>query len=264
MGSHLFLGFSGVLHMGNGWIVRRGTKETPPIAHDKLIELAKAGKLRPDDMVRREDQQEWQEARKVKGLFDGSAIVGKPASPPAMKPAVSAPPAPTLRATADPMVVVERIHQPAPIVVESARPMVIPSEPRTKPCPFCSEPVLADAKKCKHCGEIIDVALRAAEEAKRMQEMSRYAPPAAQPSQAVNQVVNVNVGVGQPVKRWSPIVAGLLSLIIPGLGQIYKGQPLNGIVWFILVVAGYFFLIVPGLILHLCCILGAMMGNPYK
>jgi hypothetical protein len=39
--------------------------------------------------------------------------------------------------------------------------------PRTKSCPFCAEDVLADAKKCKHCGETIDVALRAAEDAKR-------------------------------------------------------------------------------------------------
>lgn len=23
-------------------------------------------------------------------------------------------------------------------------------------CPFCSEPILADAKKCKHCGEFLD------------------------------------------------------------------------------------------------------------
>lgn len=33
-------------------------------------------------------------------------------------------------------------------------------ERRTKPCPFCAEEVLEEAKKCKHCGEIIDVVLR--------------------------------------------------------------------------------------------------------
>lgn len=27
---------------------------------------------------------------------------------------------------------------------------------KTKECPFCSEKVLADAKKCKHCGEFLD------------------------------------------------------------------------------------------------------------
>lgn len=33
-----------------------------------------------------------------------------------------------------------------------------------KECPFCAEQILAQAKKCKHCGETIDVILRAAEQ----------------------------------------------------------------------------------------------------
>jgi predicted RNA-binding Zn-ribbon protein involved in translation (DUF1610 family) len=36
-------------------------------------------------------------------------------------------------------------------------------EPEKKACPFCGEAVLAVARKCKHCGETIDVALHAAE-----------------------------------------------------------------------------------------------------
>jgi hypothetical protein len=39
-----------------------------------------------------------------------------------------------------------------------------------KASPFCGEAVLAIAKKCRHCDETIDVALRAAEEAKRAAE----------------------------------------------------------------------------------------------
>jgi hypothetical protein len=34
-----------------------------------------------------------------------------------------------------------------------------------KRCVFCGEKILAIAKKCKHCGEILDVVLRAAFEA---------------------------------------------------------------------------------------------------
>ncbi|REJ90923.1 MAG: hypothetical protein DWQ35_15500 [Planctomycetota bacterium] len=65
-------------------------------------------------------------------------------------------------------------------------------------------------------------------------------------------------------RRWSPLVAMLLSFLIPGVGQMYKGQVVNGIVWLLVVVVGYFFLIIPGLVLHLFCIVGAGMGDPYR
>ncbi len=55
----------------------------------------------------------------------------------------------------------------------------------------------------------------------------------------------------------SPGVAALLSLVLPGAGQIAKGQVMNGLAWLCFVVLGYMMLIVPGLILHFCCIIGA-------
>lgn len=39
----------------------------------------------------------------------------------------------------------------------------------TKQCPFCMETVNADAKKCRHCGEILDTTLREIENLKRSQ-----------------------------------------------------------------------------------------------
>lgn len=65
-------------------------------------------------------------------------------------------------------------------------------------------------------------------------------------------------------KQWHPGVAAVLSFLIPGLGQIYKGQIANGLVWFVLTGLGYFFFVIPGIVLHVCCIFGAAMGNPYR
>ena len=60
---------------------------------------------------------------------------------------------------------------------------------------------------------------------------------------------------------WSPGVAAVLSLVIPGAGQMYKGQVLNGLVWLVVVVIGYVMFIGPGVILHIFCILGAASGK---
>ena len=52
-------------------------------------------------------------------------------------------------------------------------------------------------------------------------------------------------------------LAALLSFIIPGAGQMYRGHVIRGLIWFVCVVLGYFAFVVPGVILHLACILFA-------
>jgi TM2 domain-containing membrane protein YozV len=74
------------------------------------------------------------------------------------------------------------------------------------------------------------------------------------------QVVVINQ---PPVQRWSPGLAAVLSFFLPGLGQLYKGQFINAIVWFFMVMFGYAALILPGLVLHFFCVLGALSGNPW-
>ena len=49
-------------------------------------------------------------------------------------------------------------------------------------------------------------------------------------------------------------VAGVLSLIVPGAGQLYAGHPVSAVLWFVIVSVGYLLLIVPGVILHALCI----------
>lgn len=83
-------------------------------------------------------------------------------------------------------------------------------------------------------------------------------PPAVPAAVLANQQADyIPSGSGQvlvinhpPVQRWSPGLAAVLSFFVPGLGQLYKGQIINGIVWFFLVGLGYLALVLPGLVLH--------------
>lgn len=56
--------------------------------------------------------------------------------------------------------------------------------------------------------------------------------------------------------------AAVLSLFVPGAGQMYKGRVGTGLIWLICTVIGYVMLIIPGLILHLICIFNAYSTRP--
>ncbi|MEM1013800.1 MAG: hypothetical protein AAGI46_16465 [Planctomycetota bacterium] len=59
-------------------------------------------------------------------------------------------------------------------------------------------------------------------------------------------------------------VAALLSLLIPGVGQMVNGKVGAGIVWLIGTFIGYLLFIVPGLILHIICIVDAANSSPQR
>ena len=70
----------------------------------------------------------------------------------------------------------------------------------------------------------------------------------------------VFINVAQPYyaqPTWSPGLAAVMSFFIPGLGQLYKGQIGAGIAWMVFTILGYCAFFLPGLVLHIACIVNA-------
>lgn len=55
----------------------------------------------------------------------------------------------------------------------------------------------------------------------------------------------------------SPGIAAVLSVLLPGLGQVYNGRLFGGALWFAATGIAYWAILVPGFIVHAFCIWGA-------
>ncbi len=130
-----------------------------------------------------------------------------------------------------------------PVPVQVVRAPQLASQPiaadrAIQRCPFCAEDISAAAKKCKHCGETLDVTMRVAEEARRGQSnrpnvymnAGGGAASAAAYAHSRPRVVVIR-------NQKSGIFAALLNLLLPGLGYMYCGRVLLGILAFVLTVA---------------------------
>ncbi len=61
----------------------------------------------------------------------------------------------------------------------------------------------------------------------------------------------------------SPGVAAVLSVLIPGLGQVYNGNLAAGAFWFLAAGFGYWAILVPGFLIHAASVWCAYRGAQY-
>jgi hypothetical protein len=60
-----------------------------------------------------------------------------------------------------------------------------------------------------------------------------------------------------PPRAPSPGIAAVLSVLVPGLGQVYAGRLLAGALWFVGTALAYSAVLLPGFLVHAFCIWSA-------
>jgi TM2 domain-containing membrane protein YozV len=121
----------------------------------------------------------------------------------------------------------------------AVKPGVMEGSIKTKmrDCRYCKSQIEADVWVCPHCGKETRASYAVAN---MKHERDKH-----------------GANIGESNVPWSPGLAAVMSFIIPGLGQIYKGQIGSGLGWFLGVIVGYACFVLPGIAFHVWCVFNA-------
>ncbi len=98
---------------------------------------------------------------------------------------------------------------PLPPPLPTVQAIPVPNQD-TKACPFCREQILAVARKCRHCGEILDVTLRGTQETQRP-AACRYCSGELVPKSKMSTAGIIMLLAGLLL---APVVVGLILILL--------------------------------------------------
>ncbi len=174
--------------MSADWYLHLDDRQYGPLSAAELKRYASEGRMTPETLVRKGEEGTWVPASRVKGLH----FAGPPSLPARLPQQLPA-------------------QAPQAVPAKPARRHATQQPTAIKQCGFCAATIPETALKCQYCGETLDPALRAAEEAKRAVELAQSSAGGASPL-SVSTVVTPTTVIQQ--KKGFPHLLHLILTIL--------------------------------------------------